>query len=67
MRNIKYYWGRMTYLKCEGGDCHNVHGRRVIEFGMGDWKNVFCLKTQSYSRPVCIRFIFNFNAWGGNL
>jgi hypothetical protein len=32
-----------------------IHVRTVIEFGMEDWKKVICLKTQSYSRPVCIR------------
>jgi hypothetical protein len=44
-----------------------VHRRTVIEFGMGDWKEVICLKTQSNSRPMFIRFIFTFNEWEGNL
>jgi len=43
-----------------------VRRRTVIEFGMGDWKEVICLKIQSNSRPMCLRFIFNFKAWGGN-
>jgi len=43
-----------------------VPRRTVIKFGMRDWKEVTCLKTQSNSRPMCLRFIFKFNAWGGN-
>ena len=31
------------------------------------WKKVICLKTQNSSRSMCVRFIFKFNAWGGNL